>query len=117
MEQQGRNGEEVAAQYLEEQGYRIRERNWTFGHREVDLIAEKEELLIIAEVKTQKDRKFGSPQFRVNKAKQENLLQAANGYVRIKGLDREVRFDILAVIINEKGEEVHHIENAFGPRW
>ncbi|MFB6258185.1 MAG: YraN family protein [Flavobacteriales bacterium] len=117
MERQGKEGEEAAVRYLKDHGYSIRERNWTFGQREVDIIAEKEDLLIIAEVKTQKNRRFGSPQFRVNKNKQENLVQAANGYVHRKGLDRDVRFDILAVIINQEGEEVHHIEDAFGPRW
>jgi len=117
MERQGKEGEELAAQYLRDQGYRIRERNWVLGHREVDIIAEKEDLLIIAEVKTQKDHRFGSPEFRVIKPKQENLIQAANRYIQKKGLDREVRFDILSVIINDAGEEVHHIEAAFSPRW
>jgi putative endonuclease len=117
MERQGKEGEELAARYLADKGCRIRERNWVLGHREVDIIAEKEDTLIIAEVKTQKDRRFGAPEFRVNKAKQQNLIQAANAYVNMRGLDREVRFDILSVIINESGEEVHHIENAFGPRW
>ncbi len=117
MERQGQNGEDLAAKYLEEHGYRIRHRNWTFGHREIDIVAEKDGILVIAEVKTQKDRSFGSPEFKVNKMKQRNLIQAANGYIRITGLDREIRFDILSVIINQQGEEVHHIEDAFGPRW
>lgn len=117
MERQGKDGEEFAAQYLQDHGYRIRDRNWILGHREVDIIAEKGDLLLITEVKTQKDRRFGSPEFRVTKAKQQNLIQAANSYIKSKGLDREVRFDIIAVIINRNGEELQHIKAAFSPRW
>lgn len=117
MEQTGVEGEELAAQHLAANGYRILERNWRVGHREVDIIAEKDGLLVIVEVKTQQNRRFGDPEFRVNRVKQQHLIQAANSYVLKKRIDKEVRFDIIAVIINQAGEELHHIENAFHPSW
>lgn len=117
MEDQGAKGEAAAARYLQENGYKVLERNWSFGQKEIDIIAEKDEQLIVAEVKTQRNRRFGAPEFRVNKMKQQHLVQAANGYILKKEKDQEVRFDVLAVIINDRGEEVHHIQNAFGPRW
>jgi putative endonuclease len=117
METQGKTGEEIAAQYLQDQGYEILERNWNFGQKEVDIIAEDGERLIIAEVKTQKNKRFGPPEFRVNKTKQKHLIQAANAYIMRKRIDREARFDILAVIADGTKEEVHHIPDAFGPRW
>lgn len=117
METQGKTGEEIAAQYLQDQGYELLERNWTLGQKEVDIIADNGDQLIIAEVKTQKNKTFGSPEFRVNKMKQKHLVQAANAYIMKKGIDRDARFDILAVIADGTKEEVHHIPGAFGPRW
>lgn len=117
MEGKGQEGEELAAKELEKKGYRIRDRNWRIGQLELDIVAEQEKVLVVVEVKTQKNRSFGHPEFRVNKGKQKNLFRAANAYVTKKGLDHEVRFDIIAVIINDEGEELHHIENAFIPHW
>lgn len=117
MESKGKSGEELASQYLQDQGYQLLERNWSLGQKEIDIIADNGEQLIIAEVKTQKNKRFGSPEFRVNRTKQRHLVQAANAYIMKNGIQREVRFDILAVISDGNKEEVHHIPAAFGPRW
>lgn len=57
----GRWGEELAARHLERQGFKILFRDWHCGHRDLDLIAQKEDedLLVIVEVKTRRNERFG----------------------------------------------------------
>ena len=57
----GRWGEEQAAEYLQEQGYEIIERDWKSGHHDLDIIARDGQALVIVEVKTRRNRLFGSP--------------------------------------------------------
>ena len=114
----GRLGEDLAAEYLQSNGYAILERNWQIGHLEVDIIATTDNFLVIAEVKTRKGNTFGEPEDFVTLQKQRNLIRAAAAYIRKFGISKEVRFDILSVIIKEGQEaEVHHIPDAFKPRW
>ncbi len=115
--EKGKVGEDIACEHLAEHGYTIREKNWTFGPVEVDIIAEGDGELIIAEVKTRASSFYGEPQVFVDRKKQQHLIRAANNYVRYHGIDKEVRFDVLAVVLNEQLQKVHHIEQAFGPQW
>ena len=57
----GKEGEELAAEYLVKQGYTIEARNWRYGHEEIDIIARKDDLLLIVEVKTRRSNYFGQP--------------------------------------------------------
>lgn len=111
----GKTGEELAVKYLEEKGYEILETNWRFKNLEADIIAQKKNILVIAEVKTRRTNYFGEPEEFVDKKKQKNLVKAANAYIELKGIDIEVRFDIISVLM--KGEQVfiHQIEDAFYP--
>ncbi len=114
----GNRGEYIAASYLESNGYKILERNWQVGHLEVDIIASTDDFLVFAEVKTRKSNTFGEPEDFVTLQKQRNLIRAAAAYIRKLGITKEVRFDILSVILNEKQEgTVRHIPDAFKPRW
>lgn len=110
----GEKGEEIAARFLEEKGFIILETNWRFRNLEADIIARSSQILVIAEVKTRKSSYFGEPETFVNKQKQKNLIRAANGYIQQKGLDLEVRFDIVSVVLNDS-TAVKHIEDAFSP--
>ena len=58
----GKWGEELAAKYLEDQGYEILDRDWKSGHHDLDIIARSEEALAIIEVKTRRNRLFGASQ-------------------------------------------------------
>lgn len=114
----GTRGEDLAADYLMSKGYAILERNWQIGHLEVDLIASTDEFLVIAEVKTRKSSVFGDPEEFVTLQKQRNLIRAAAAYLTKFGVHKEVRFDILSVIIKDgEAGEVRHIPDAFKPRW
>jgi len=113
----GQHGEELAAQYLISKGYCILEKNWHIGHLEVDVIASNEEMLVIVEVKTRKSNTFGEPEEFVTLQKQRNLIRAAASYITKTGITKEVRFDIISVIVTDGIESVKHIEDAFKPRW
>jgi len=71
----GQKGEQMAAEFLEKNGYKILETNWRFMNLEADIIAEKSKILVIAEVKTRKSNYFGEPESFVTKQKQKNLIK------------------------------------------
>ncbi|WP_347373674.1 YraN family protein [Aequorivita sp. Q41] len=110
----GELGEEIAAQYLLKKGYKILRRNFFFDKAEIDIIAQKEEkTIVMVEVKTRNSAFFGDPQSFVTASKIKHLVKAANEYIVSNELDAEVRFDIIAILKNEKIEKLEHFENAF----
>ncbi len=112
----GIEGEKTAAQFLVDNNYTILKRNWHYHHKEVDIIAEKNGMLIFVEVKTRKTNYFGEPFESVTQQKQEFLIEAANGYLVDNDLDKEVRFDVISIVLSNKNSpEIFHIPDAFGP--
>ena len=110
----GKLGEEIATQYLLKSGYKILRRNFYFDKAEIDIIAQKEEeTIVIVEVKTRNSDFFGDPQSFVTPGKIKLLVKAANEYIVSNDLDVEVRFDIIAILKNQKQERLEHFENAF----
>ena len=109
----GTLGEELAVEFLEKNGYKILETNWTFQKAEVDIIAQKESVLAVIEVKTRSSIEFGLPQDFVKPKKIQLLVKAINEYVISNDLDLEVRFDIIAIQKENKGFIIEHIEDAF----
>jgi len=109
----GKWGEVFASNYLARNGYNILERNWFFAKAEIDIIAQKGEILVICEVKTRNSDFFGDPQDFVTPAKIKHLVKAANEYIVSKNLDVEARFDIIAVLKNKNQEKMEHFEDAF----
>jgi putative endonuclease len=83
----GKNGEELAVRHLKSNGYEILETNWRKGSLEVDIIARKGNTLVIAEVKTRSTNYFGEPEEFVTRAKQKNLIKAANSYILQNNFD------------------------------
>lgn len=78
----GKWGEELAAKYLEDQGYEILERDWKSGHHDLDIIARNEEALAIIEVKTRRNRLFGAPEEAIDYKKRLSLQSAINHYIK-----------------------------------
>lgn len=110
----GKLGENLAANFLEEKGYNILERNYRFGHGEVDIIAEKEEMLIFIEVKTKKFGDFGDPINWIKRSKQMQIGRIARGYLYEKNItDRDCRFDVILVTWENGLWKIDHLENAF----
>ncbi len=111
----GKRGEELAAQYLKEKGYKILETNWRFGRNELDLIAEDGDTLVVAEVKTRHSNVFGDPEMAVTREKQRTIIRSANSYVRWKRRNIEVRFDVVSILIQGEEVSINHIPDAFYP--
>ena len=111
----GKYGETEAASYLEAQGYTIRHRNWRSGKKELDLVAEKDGILIVVEVKTRKNQKYGLPEEAVNERKIRSIVASTDAYLRKFNLDLPVRFDIITLTGNEPSFHIEHICDAFLP--
>ncbi|MGZ3903291.1 MAG: YraN family protein [Bacteroidia bacterium] len=111
--QTGRQGEEQAVAFLRGEGYQIEQINWRHKKLEIDIIAKKDDFLVIIEVKTRKNDDFGAPEVFVDKKKQRNIIKATHEYILQKGVEGEVRFDIVA--INNKTGHIEHIKRAFYP--
>lgn len=114
----GKWGEDEAALYYEDRGYEILERDWKVGKRDIDLIAltEGKDTLVFVEVKTRQNNDLQEPEEAVDVKKMRNLAIAANAYVKLHGLDMDVRFDIISVIGKcSCVESIECFEDAFNP--
>jgi putative endonuclease len=109
----GKKGEKLAIDFLIKNGYQILEKNYRYLKAEVDIIAKKENILAVVEVKTRSTDYFGDPQDFVNPKKIKLLLYAIDYYVIEKDLDVEVRFDIIAIIHKNNNTKIEHLEDAF----
>lgn len=110
----GKIAEDMAAEYLQKNGYRILARNFRFQKAEIDIIAEKDNLIIVIEVKARSTDVFMLPHEAVTKTKIRSIVLAANHYMEEFKKDNEVRFDIISVLPDEnKNLSIDHIANAF----
>ena len=112
----GKLGEKLAKDYLVAKGYQILEQNWVCGHKEIDIIAMDGKELVIVEVRTRRVQCLVEPEETVDKYKQRFLIWAAEAYIERNNLDVDVRFDIVAIVIDKNNEHrIDHIEDAFYP--
>ena len=109
----GREGERLAAQYLEGLGMTILERNWRFGHKEIDLIVREGNDLVVVEVKTRTAPVRELPEQAIPREKRRSLVSAANAYVRFNRIPLDVRFDTVNVVFNRESVELTHVRDAF----
>ena len=109
----GKKGEQLAVDFLMEKGYTIVQRNYRFDKAEVDIIAQKKDMLTIIEVKTRTTINFGNPQDFVKPKQIQRLVKAVDEYINANRLDVEVRFDIIAIVKEGKGFKIEHLKNAF----
>lgn len=109
----GEIGEELAAEHLVKNGYDILERNYTYQKAEVDIIAQKGNTLVVVEVKTRSTADFGNPQDFLKPKQIKRLVMAVDAYINENDLEVEVRFDIIAIVIEGKTVDLEHLEDAF----
>lgn len=108
-------GERVARAHLERQGYRIREMNYRCPYGEIDIVAEQKDWLVFVEVRTRRNRSFGTAEESVTARKAEHLKSTAEHYRQNHpGLPAAWRIDLLALEVGPGGqvERIAHIENA-----
>ncbi len=111
----GNLGEDMAASYLAEAGYRIIDRNFHSHQGEIDIVAEDGDVLVFIEVKNYSFRSFGPPCSAIRKSKKENIIQTARYYLhRNRITDRSCRFDVLTIYWDSLRErKVDLIKDAF----
>lgn len=111
----GKKGEEIAKNMLTDKGYSILETNWRFDKDEIDIVAKDGEEIVIVEVKTRSTDFYGFPEDAVNLQKEKFLIRATEAYLEENNLNVDTRFDIVAIIHNNKETKLHHIIDAFYP--
>ncbi|MTI60747.1 MAG: YraN family protein [Firmicutes bacterium] len=110
----GHWGEKQAVKYLRNSGYQILEQNYSCKLGEIDLIVRQEDNLIFVEVKTRRSINYGPPQAAVNYRKQDKIRKVALYYLSInRGLDMELRFDVISIMLKKGQVEIEHFKNAF----
>lgn len=114
----GRFGETLAAKHLRRQRYRIVARNVTMQHGELDVVALRDDVLAIVEVRTRRAGAPQSPEASVDRTKQQHLLRAATEFIARRGLrNLHIRFDVIAIELDARWNVVRfdHYERAFDP--
>ena len=100
----GELGERWAREYLEQNGYHIRETNFRCREGEVDIVADHDGCLVFVEVRTKTGSEFGTPEESITAAKQEKLVSVAMSYLQTHdGLPSEWRIDVVAIEVDLKG--------------
>ncbi|MBL1215088.1 MAG: YraN family protein [Ignavibacteriae bacterium] len=111
----GKIGEDLAEEYLLNKGYKILQRNYRYGHGEIDIIAKDKNILVFIEVKTRNNLEFGPPELAVTKNKQRQIRKIAESYLYEKEIkETDCRIDVIAILlIKNQDPQINHIVNAF----
>ncbi|MEW6507585.1 MAG: YraN family protein [Bacteroidota bacterium] len=111
----GSKGEDIACEFISSIGYEIVERNYQFGHGEIDIIAKDGVTLVFIEVKYRMNLEFGPPELSITKGKQNQIRKTASAYLwenEIK--DQLSRIDVIAILqLGNQEPQINHIINAF----
>lgn len=109
----GKNGENIATEYLKSVGYSIVERNYIARQGEIDIVAKDKNELVFIEVKTRSSSQYGRPADAVNFIKQKHLISTIKYYLYSKHLENTyVRIDIIEVYLSKNKYTVNHIKQA-----
>ena len=115
-ERLGDKGEEIAVAYLIKEGYRIHDRNWRYGHKEIDIIAQQGEEIVIVEVKTREGDYYEEPWEAVSNQKIRNIIEVTDAWLIKNDIDLETRFDVISIIFTDDVTyELTHYPGAFIP--
>jgi putative endonuclease len=112
-QQLGRAAEDLAVRHFTKQGFSVLARNYRYRRAEVDIIAQKNQLLIFAEVKARSNDQFGDPEAFVGGRQRALVRMAAEHYIIIHDWNHAIRFDIVAVLKIDHQIQLAHFEDAF----
>ncbi|MFM7157393.1 MAG: YraN family protein [Bacteroidota bacterium] len=110
----GAKAEEVAMSFLEQAGYSILKRNFTFGRiGEIDIICNHDGILVFIEVKARMNLEFGPPEASITTKKIQSIKRTAEGYLYINKIsDMPCRFDVIAIEYQQDIPIIKHLINA-----
>ncbi len=110
----GELGERIAERWLRRQGWRVVQRRFRNGHRDIDLVVERDGTVAFVEVKARKGQEFGDPVEAVNWSKQKELTRSAQVWIDRHGRPTDCyRFDVVGVLVEGDRVRVRHVANAF----
>jgi len=107
----GTKGEQKAVFFLQNNGFIILETNWRYKKNEIDIIAKKDEFIVVVEVKTRSTDYFDDIINVVSNKQKRFLIESINSYIEENDIKLEVRFDIVFIVC----DRIEHVENAFNP--
>lgn len=107
----GKLGEDLACKYLQNNGYKIIERNFEARQGEIDIIAIDKNELVFIEVKTRTTLRYGNPIEAVNENKQKHLIKTIKYYLYSRHLEEEfIRVDVIEIYLYKHRYKVNHIK-------
>jgi len=110
----GELGERIAERWLRRQGWRVMQRRFRNGQRDIDLVVERDGVVAFVEVKARRGNRFGDPVEAVNWKKQRELGRSARVWIDRHGRSPEAyRFDVIGVLVAGPTVRIRHVENAF----
>ena len=110
----GELGERIAERWLRRTGWRVIQRRFRSGHRDIDLVMQCEGMIVFVEVKARRGDQFGQPVEAVNWRKQKELAKSAQIWIDRHGRpDEAYRFDVVGVLVSGERVRVRHVEDAF----
>jgi putative endonuclease len=120
-QQLGQRGERIAEEFLTRRGWRVLDRRFRSGHRDIDLVMERAcdsgRVVAFVEVKTRVSHGFGGPLGAVHWRKQREMGRAARDWLAKRQHSADVyRFDVVGITYGTGVPEIVHVENAFPAR-
>ena len=110
----GARGEEIAARYLKEHGYKVLIRNYRSRYGEVDIICTWGQIIVFVEVKTRTNNTFGSPEESITRIKREHIRKVALTYLQSYPHPfKEIRFDVIGILMDGNEPHINHLIAAF----
>jgi putative endonuclease len=110
----GALGERLAARHLERHGYTVIDRNFRFGHREIDLIVRRGDTVAFVEVKSRKGMGYGHPLEAITSLKRREIERVARYWLQARRqAGFTYRFDAVAVIFGGGRPRIDHVSNAW----
>ncbi len=110
----GEMGELLALEYLINEGYTLLAKNYRTAFGEIDLVVSKDETIIFVEVRTRRTLSFGTPEESITRVKRERLIRLALQFCAHHYLySQNLRFDVIAIYLDNDKPKLHHIPHAF----
>jgi putative endonuclease len=110
----GELGERIAERWLRRRGWKVVQRRFRNGHRDIDLVVERDGTVAFVEVKARRGAEFGGPVQAVNHRKRKQLERSALVWIDRHGREAEsYRFDVVGVLLDGAEVRICHVENAF----
>ena len=110
----GKTGESLAAGWLRQNGFTLLHQNWRQARYEIDIIAEKNNILHFIEVKTRRTLQYGQPEESVSNAKLNNLVNGAELFLEQFPQWKHIQFDVLSItLLKGKEPEYFFIEDVY----